>query len=219
MLERIINIATLYGKSVGWYFSDPNRQYRNSKLELYDRAAEALTRRSEFAEFLVSNLGDSPGSVLEMAAGSGLVSSVLRERLENVTFLDLSLPALKVLQTRMPVQKGFANIINSDFLSHPFSSKCFDTIICVGGYRYVPPEQKRSFWTETLRIMRDNGSLFFAQFKPRGFPINGTTLTDNLNDYGLRVEREFRFNPRVDFGRIAVVTGSYEVVQYKKRSA
>jgi len=219
MTERIIDIAALFGKSLEWYFSDPRAQYRNSRLELYDQAAEILTRRSKFAEFLVSNLSKNPGNVLEIAAGSGLVSSVLHERLKNVTFLDLSLPALRVLKIRTQFPNVSTKVVNADFLHQPFPDKHFSDIVCVGGYRYVAPERKELFWNETVRILQDSGNLFFAQFRPRGFPINGTTLSDNLGDYGLQIKRKIGFNPKINLGQFVLETGSYEVVQYEKCSA
>jgi len=218
MPESIVGMARLTGRALAWYSGHAGGQYSGEELQLYHSAAEIMTKRGAFAEFLAGEIGDEPGKVLEIAAGSGLVSSVLLSRFEDVTFSDLSLPALELFRARTGSSNSSSKVVNADFLKHPFSDDCFDTIVCVGGYRYVLPEQKKEFWTELVRITRGGGRLFFAQFKPRVCRINGTTLADDLESFGLMVEKKSRFDPRINFGRFTVATGSYEVVQYRKCS-
>ena len=100
MAERRQNIIKLTTESLAWYFRRSDKQYSDTHLRLYDQAAELLTSRLEFAEFLVSKLGINPGKILEIAAGSGLVSSVLKNKLDNAIFIDLSLQALDMLKRR-----------------------------------------------------------------------------------------------------------------------
>src|SRR3989338_10377068 len=219
MSEQTPNPLTLAINALRWYAADSRSQYGNSELALYDEAAEILTKRKEFADFLVSKLGVNPGRVLELAAGSGLVSSVLKSRLKDVTFLDLSLPALDLLKNRVRDQGepvASASIVNADFTRQPFATRSFDTIVCVGGYRYVTPNQKKQFWAETTRILKVDGKLFFAQFKPRNFSINGSVLGEDLGEYGLESVAAYKFSPKIEIGPLAIKTGYYELAQYDK---
>lgn len=211
MSERMARLPKLC-QSLAWYHTTPEEQYSDRALETYDLSAKILTGRLEFAKFLVSTLGEKPGKVLEIAAGSGLVSLVLQEESKDVTFLDLSPQALTILKERTSSDK----IVNASFLDLPFPDGLFNTIVCVGGYRYVPTEKKRLFWEETARVLSPNGKLFLAQFKPKGFPINGTTLGENVSQYGLQQQEALQHNSKINLGPLAVQTGKYEVIQYGK---
>lgn len=216
MSERFLNKVKLVSSSLLWYLTDPKNQYHNSRLELYDQAAAQLTRRRDFAKFLVNQIGAIRGKTLEIAAGSGLVSSILQERLNNVVFLDLSSQALKLLKQKTFNSNNVPQIVNSNFFYDPFPSECFDQIVCVGGYRYIDEEHKSRFWNETVRILKNDGRLFFAQFKPRWFPVSGSLLEDKGNKFGIEIISSSQYRPKIDVGPIKVTTGCYELVEYRK---
>jgi ubiquinone/menaquinone biosynthesis C-methylase UbiE len=213
MRESTLRTLSLLAQSVGWYLRKPDNQYRGQPLTVYDKAAAELAKREEFAEFLISGMEKSSGSVLEIAAGSGLVSSVLQARLPDVTFLDLSLQALKILKARILEDENPTKVVNATFLSLPFPDSGFNSIVCVGGYRYVGVS-KNEFWGEMIRVLRPGGKLFFAQFKPRGFPMSGTALEDDLSSYGLQLVKVKDFHPHLEFGPFRVAMGGYELVEY-----
>lgn len=213
---RFTDTISLLSKSLVWYTNNSDIQYRTAPLHLYDQAAEILTQRTTFAKFLATKLGVNPGRTLEIAAGSGLVSSILSNQLPNVTFIDLSYEALKNLKQRVEPNCSTPKVVNANFLHLPFPTSHFNSMVCVGGYRYVAPNQKEIFWHEMERILLNNGKLIFAQFKPRGFPINGTTLDYNLQDYGIQLINDFEFNSKIELGSFAIGTGSYKLIEYKK---
>lgn len=211
-----LRLGELGIKALVWYGNNGQGQYaENNKVQLYDKVADKFTNRTGIAHVLAGRIGFYE-KVLEIAAGTGLVSSVLQTRVRNGVFMDLSAPALEILRSRIPERR--AHIIRGNFLKNPFAEKSFDTIVCVGGYRYVPFHEKDIFWNETLRVLNDGGKLLFAQFKPRFIPINGTTLKDDLTPYGLETVRVDYFSSLIKAGRFTFKTGTYVVAEYKKSS-
>lgn len=205
-------------KSFAWYFANPALQYRNGGLIVYDRAAQKLTQRDDFGEFITRKISSPHEKVLEIASGTGLISSVLSNYLSDVVFLDLSKPALDLLQNQKRVSREHP-VINASFYQNPFADESFQTIVCVGGYRYVRWQQKEQFWHEITRLLRPEGELLFAQFKPRGVPIQGSPLDHNLKKYNLCTQSVSHFLPKIAFGPISVRTGEYELVTYKKHDS
>jgi ubiquinone/menaquinone biosynthesis C-methylase UbiE len=180
-------LARIGFDAIRWYGNNNNEQYYNPrKIEIYDEAAQLLTQREAFGQFLVDSIGADPGNLLEIAAGTGLVSSVLSNNYNGIVFEDLSSIALKQLQRR--VSNGSGYTVRASFYNQPYQTGSFDTIVCVGGYRYVQHDMQDTFWKETIRMLQPSGRLFFAQFKPRGIKMNGTTLHDTVpSKNGLKI--------------------------------
>lgn len=198
----------LVGDTVKWYLTNGTHQYQGGELSLYDRAALEISKRQEFAAFLAGCIRKPEGKTLEIAAGSGLVSEVLQQRLEDITFLDYSAPALNMLRDRV---SSAARVVNASYYDQPFADESFDTVICVGGYRYVEPGMEQRFWSENTRIVRAGGSIVCAQFKPRFVTMNGLELPHSVE--GLEVAGAYQYTPHVGRG-ITFRTGEYDVIDY-----
>jgi SAM-dependent methyltransferase len=114
-----------------------------------------------YAADLVSRLGSrSPGRVLEVAAGTGVVTralaAVLPERV-SIVATDLNQPMLDqaaALGTRRPVEWRQA-----DAMQLPFPDGAFDAVVCQFGVMFFP-DKARAF-AEAHRVLRPGGVLTF----------------------------------------------------------
>jgi ubiquinone/menaquinone biosynthesis C-methylase UbiE len=202
----------LVGDTVRWYRNNGTHQYEGDGVGLYDRAADLITKRREFAAFLAGCIRKPEGKTLEIAAGTGLVSQVLQGELDDVTFLDYSASALDVLRGRVGTEGRLPSIVQASYYDQPFPDETFDTVVCVGGYRYVAEGQEDVFWSENSRILKAGGSLLCAQFKPRFVSMNGQNLPTEVE--GLETINSHEFDARVG-GAISFRTGTYEVMEYQ----
>lgn len=203
--------AFMVADAIGWYFSAKGHQYDERGVRRYDRDARLLTDREGFAEFLSSQVGHI-GVTLETAAGTGLVSQHLIRNSSKLVLTDSSEAALSILQQRMGDK---AKIAKADFLKLPFRNRSFDTLVCVGGYRYVPKESKPEFIAEASRVLRSDGRLIIGQFHPRGVPINGLDLTQEeasgMDSFNLRSTRHYQ--SRIRLPLFSVRTGTYDIFE------
>lgn len=208
-MKELATIAT----GINWYKRPPNAQYGIGKIETYDNAASFLSKRGDFAKFLSGHIGNNPGRTLEIAAGTGLVSQVLKDKIPEVVFTDISLPAIQILQKRVGRE---AEISQADFFNLPFLSNSFDTVVNVGGYRYVPPKMMQKFWDEMKRVVTLEGRIFISQFYPRGIPLQGNDINHDKsyieNDFSLQSVR--RYNATIDVGPLKIKSGVYRSFEF-----
>jgi len=115
-----------------------------------------------FAAGLVSRLPiDNLSRVLEIAAGTGVVTRELAARLPQGTDIvatDLNEPMLEhaeSLGTARPVQWKQA-----DAMALPFPNESFDAVICQFGVMFFPDKAKA--FAEMHRVMRPGGTLVFS---------------------------------------------------------
>lgn len=199
--------------AVKWYKKSPEYQYSVDHARSYDDSARILTDRQAFARFFLEHIGSKPGKTLEIAAGTGLVSEVLQEKIQELYFTDISLPASNILKEK--VGKN-AKVVLADFFHLPFISESFDTLVCVGGYRYVPPEGKLAFWNEVKRVLQPEGRFFIAQFYPRGASFQGNDINVDRflinNDFYLNSMRGY--TARITMKSLRVQSGKYLSFEY-----
>ncbi|MBI2074461.1 MAG: class I SAM-dependent methyltransferase [Candidatus Levybacteria bacterium] len=205
-------LRTLY-TAARWYRYGPEKQYTVDQIRDYDTAADTLTDRQGFARFLASHIGSIPGKTLEVAAGTGLVSQVLKEQISELFLVDISLPALQFLRERVGDQ---ANILQADFFNLPFVPDNLDTVVMVGGYRYVPPETKQRFWDEMRRIVKNEGRIFIAQFYPRAIPLRGNDINIDrfLIDRGFSLRSIRKYDVVIDMEMLHIKTGMYRLFEF-----
>jgi ubiquinone/menaquinone biosynthesis C-methylase UbiE len=119
-------------------------------------------------------------SLLDVGCGTGaLLRRILREYpLTSARGIDLS-PAMvgqahALLGTR-------AHVLLGDAEQLPFSDDAFDVVTCVASFRHYPdPLQALA---EMRRVLRPEGSLVFADFRP-GQPLREATGGTLLMPYG-----------------------------------
>lgn len=104
----------------------------------------------------------SPGRVLEIAAGTGVVTRALAAKLgpsAEIVATDLNQP---MLDTAASLQAGRGNVIfrQADAQSLPFEDESFDLVVCQFGVMFFP--DKRQSYREALRVLKPGGTYIFA---------------------------------------------------------
>jgi SAM-dependent methyltransferase len=139
---------------------DTDKVFSGSIPKLYETYLVPLIFEP-YAADLVSRLASrSPSRVLEIAAGTGVVTrrlaSVLPESV-SIVATDLNQPMLDMASevgTKRPVQWRQA-----DAMQLPFESGVFDAVVCQFGVMFFP--EKAKAFSETRRVLRPGGVFMF----------------------------------------------------------
>ena len=176
------HLLTDLAKAARWYRSDSIKQYNVEHLGLYDRLARNLTDRGGYARYLLDVLGPIQGRVLEIAGGTGIISSVISEQYPKAIISDLNEHALGYDTTENNVQGRQKS--SADFMKLPFKTDTFGATICVGGYRYVPSDNAQLFWKEMSRVIKPEGLLIIGQFYPILNKLRGEDISSHAQANG-----------------------------------
>jgi len=138
--------------------SDP--LFAGSIPEIYDTYLVPLIFES-YAQDLAQRTAAEPGrSVLEIAAGTGVATRALADRLPAdvaITATDLNRPMVDraaALGTSRPVEWQTA-----DAMDLPFEDASFDTVVCQFGVMFFP--DRVGAYAEMRRVLRPRGRLIF----------------------------------------------------------
>ncbi|MGE8130453.1 class I SAM-dependent methyltransferase [Methylobacterium sp. NPDC080182] len=139
-----------------------DKAFTGSISDLYDRYLVPLIFEY-YAHDLVAEVSRlEPDSVLETAAGTGIVTRALATVLPAATRLvatDLSTAMLDVARTHVsrdsPVEWRQA-----DALALPFANETFDAVICQFGIMFFPDKQQA--FREAWRVLRPSGHYLFS---------------------------------------------------------
>lgn len=104
----------------------------------------------------------APESVLETAAGSGVVTRALAPRLAPGTryvVTDLNQPMLDYAATRQPAGSPRIEWRQADALSLPFEDGAFDVVCCQFGAMFFP--DRVAGYAEARRVLRPGGRFIF----------------------------------------------------------
>ncbi|MES5482848.1 methyltransferase domain-containing protein [Bradyrhizobium sp. INPA03-11B] len=134
--------------------------FAGSVPQLYDRLMVPMIF-APYARDLAQRIkGHRPRDLLEIAAGTGAVTSVLAAELPDtdITATDLNEPMLAQAKTRLA---GNPNIRwqQADALSLPFADASFDVVVCQFGAMFFPDRVKG--YAEARRVIRPGGRYFF----------------------------------------------------------
>jgi ubiquinone/menaquinone biosynthesis C-methylase UbiE len=103
-----------------------------------------------------------PARVLETAAGTGIVSRQLRDRLTaapRLTVTDLSPGMLEIARPKFGPGESIA-VQQADALALPFPDASFDTVVCQFGVMFYPDKDKG--YGEVRRVLESGGRYFFS---------------------------------------------------------
>jgi ubiquinone/menaquinone biosynthesis C-methylase UbiE len=138
--------------------SDP--LFAGSIPEIYDRYLVPLIFEP-YAEDLAHRVAaESTQSVLEIAAGTGVATRLIADRLPldvSITATDLNRPMVDHAAgrgTSRPVDWQTA-----DALALPFADGSFDTVVCQFGVMFFPDRVRA--YAEIRRVLRPPGRLIF----------------------------------------------------------
>ncbi len=122
---------------------------------IFADAAEDLARRA---------VALRPASVLEIAAGTGILSRRLRDTLPTPSRLvvtDLSATMLEVAQGKFAPGED-VKIVQADAMALPFPDASFDLVICQFGVMFFP--DKVAAFREAGRVLRPGGRLLLSSW-------------------------------------------------------
>jgi SAM-dependent methyltransferase len=139
---------------------DVDRLFAGSIPQLYERYLVPLIFEPYAADLAARVAQRRPTRVLEVAAGTGVVTRQLANLLPAATAIvasDLNQPMLDhaaAVGTRRPVEWRQADAMNL-----PFADQAFDAVVCQFGVMFFP-DKARAF-SEARRVLRDGGVFVF----------------------------------------------------------
>jgi ubiquinone/menaquinone biosynthesis C-methylase UbiE len=99
---------------------------------------------------------EAGGDALELGAGPGAATSLLRERFSSVTSLDFSAPfAARLSQQSGP---GAARVVQGDAAQLPFADETFHCVVAILMLHHLPSATlQAASLVEACRVLRPNG--------------------------------------------------------------
>ncbi len=137
--------------------ADEARAWVNSMPEEYERGLAATVFRPFAVDLSRRLAARSPRAVLEVAAGTGVLTHEVVTALPTaeVTATDLNPAMVEYGRQRVPSATWRA----ADALSLPFEDGSFDAVVCQFGVMFFP--DKRSAFAEARRVLEGEGRLLF----------------------------------------------------------
>ena len=122
----------------------------------YDRVARLLNRRFDDMAGRVAQLVDGPTRVLEIAAGTGLVTQAVAGVVEHLVATDTSDSMLQILRARMAdVGASNVEVRTADALALPFQDGEFDGVVAANVLHLLPDPGVAL--SEIRRVLRPGG--------------------------------------------------------------
>jgi len=125
----------------------------------------------------------NPRSVLELAAGTGIVTRKLRDRLDGDCELvasDLNEPMLNVAKSKFEAGES-VRFEQIDAMTIPYDDSTFDVLTCQFGVMFFP-DKVRSF-REALRVLRPWGSYVFNVWGPWDSNLFGRVVHESVEQF------------------------------------
>ena len=140
--------------------SGPMRLFVGSYPEFYDRLLVPVLF-APYATILTERLrGMTVGNVLEIAAGTGVVTRAIVHTLPeavNITATDLNPPMLDRARSHSGMER--VHWQQADALALPFDEHEFDCVICQFGVMFFA--DKRGAFREAFRVLKPGGRFLF----------------------------------------------------------
>jgi len=140
---------------------EADKVFAGSIPENYDRYMVPLIFEPYAADIAQRAASLSPCSVLEIAAGTGVVTRVLAPRLaRNAKYIvtDLNQPMVDYAASRQP-QDARITWRQADALALPFENATFDLVCCQFGAMFFP--DRPSGYREARRVLKPGGRFLF----------------------------------------------------------
>jgi ubiquinone/menaquinone biosynthesis C-methylase UbiE len=137
-----------------------DKLFAGSIPEIYDRFLVPLIFEPYAADLAGRVAALAPKDVLETAAGTGVLTRALAERLPPSTHIvatDLNQPMLDQAAKRQ--QAGSIGWKQADALALPFGDRSFDVVTCQFGAMFFP--DKVQGYREARRVLKSGGRFLF----------------------------------------------------------
>jgi len=141
---------------------ETDKLFAGSIPENYDRYMVPLIFEPYAADMARRAACLSPNAVLEIAAGSGVVTRALAPRLPpdaNYVVTDLNQPMIDYAASRQPPD-GRVTWRQADALALPFENAAFDVVCCQFGAMFFP--DRTSGYREARRVLKPGGHFLFS---------------------------------------------------------
>lgn len=130
--------------------------------EHYDRGLGPIIFADYAADMARRVAALAPARVLELAAGTGIVTRALRDALAagaQLTATDLNAPMLDVARGKFAAGEAVAFEV-ADAMALPFGDARFDAVVCQFGIMFFP-DKDRSY-REAHRVLAPGGTYLFS---------------------------------------------------------
>jgi ubiquinone/menaquinone biosynthesis C-methylase UbiE len=141
---------------------ETDKVFAGSVPENYDRYMVPLIFEAYAADLARRAASLSPGAVLEIAAGTGVVTRALAPRLSpraSYVVTDLNQPMLDYAASRQAPDRRIT-WRQADALALPFENAAFDLVCCQFGAMFFP--DRSSAYREAKRILKPGGHFLFS---------------------------------------------------------
>jgi len=141
---------------------ETDKVFAGSIPENYDRHMVPLIFEPYAADLARRAAAFAPSAVLEIAAGTGVVTRALAPQLSpdaRYTVSDLNRPMLDYAASRQPPDSRIT-WRQADALALPFDDAAFDLVCCQFGAMFFPDRVKA--YREAKRVLQPGGHLLFS---------------------------------------------------------
>jgi ubiquinone/menaquinone biosynthesis C-methylase UbiE len=135
--------------------SDSERRWGDSMSEAYQRLLAPVVFEPFAVDLVRRVAATNPKRVLELAAGTGVVTSGLRSALPDAEIIATDLNEAMVAFGREHVPQ--VTWQQADALDLPFDDDSVDVVVCQFGVMFFP--NKRAGYAEMRRVLQPGGSL------------------------------------------------------------
>jgi len=164
---------------------------------LYDKYLGPLIFES-YAQDLAARLAPfNPGRVLEVAAGTGIVTRALLRSLPSgasIVATDLNQPMLDHAATQ--VSSSRVTWQNADAQALPFPDGSFEAVVCQFGVMFFPDKEKA--YREACRVLKPGGHFIFSVWDSIDYNDFPNHITGALAE--MFPDDPPRFLPRTPYG-------------------
>lgn len=141
---------------------ETDKLFAGSVPENYDRYMVPLIFEAYGADLARRAASLSPGAVLEVAAGTGVVTRALAPKLSpgaRYVVTDLSQPMLDHAASRQPADSRI-QWRRADAVALPFEDASFDVVCCQFGAMFFP--DRVASYREARRVLKPEGHFLFS---------------------------------------------------------
>ena len=141
--------------------TEQDNEYWRRQARRYDRVTPMLNRHFfEMARAVADFVGDSQ-DVLEVAAGTGLVTEVVVPRVKRYVATDTTIEMLELLRHRLSSVPNI-EVRSADALSLDFADSSFDAVV-IANLLHLLEDPTRAL-SEARRVLRARGKLIVPTF-------------------------------------------------------
>lgn len=178
--ERIEELRAYYGTEAPSYDQD---RFGGPNGFLYNEAHFFALCQSLRTPRLVPR-GGPPGTILEIAAGTGRTSSRLAGEGRRVFGLDITPEMLQIARKKSGACPGL-HFVRGDAFSLPFPEQSFDAVVCARMLQMVPREYYADFGQQVERVLRPGGVLVVELWNARYHRLRSLGVTRS-NTQGMK---------------------------------